>query len=74
MPGDVVRSPVRANNGVKFINWGSRNNLLHLTQKRSRFWERLRYFSTFEKMATQAVPEIGLLHPNLNIMPEDVVQ
>jgi hypothetical protein len=65
MQGDVIRSPLRANSNVNFINWGSRNILLHFTQKRSRFWERLRHFSTFEKMAPQAVPENGLLRPNL---------
>jgi hypothetical protein len=44
---------------------GSRNNLLHFFQKCSRFWERLRHFSIFEKLATQAFLEIGLLRPYL---------
>jgi len=74
MQGDIIQLPLRAKSDVKFMIWGSRNNLLHLTQKRSRFWERLRHFSAFEKMALQAVPEIGLLRPNLGIMQGDVVR
>jgi hypothetical protein len=37
------------------------------------FLQVLRHFSIFEKMAPQAVPENGLLRPNLGKMQRDMV-